>query len=408
MSHSGALGYPTRSDLVVFSEGRTPAERSIEKRRVRKHHVLNAVREHGPLSRTDISRRTGFNIPAVSSLVEELLADGLVREDPAIALRRGRHPVPVVLNEGAAAILAMDVGWMSTTALLLRLDGTVIRRKETSTPDKVRERGLIPWIEKSAASLLLDGGQNLPPLCGVGIGIPGLIGHTGRDALGVTPSVRDSLERFFGVSVLMDNDARMMAFGSLWFGHGRRHDSFVVVNLGHGLGMGIVQEGRVLRGSRGFCGELGHVPLGEPGVSCYCGASGCLENIASGSGLIRMARKRGLAESVEELADRARSGSQAEAELFEEFANRLGAGLATVVNLLDPEAIVLSGRVTRAADVFLPSLERHLRAEALRPLVENTPIHLSEHTTDLGALGAAGAVMQHIFANAHVSLNSVI
>ncbi len=402
----------TRTDLVIVPNSSTPADRSVEKRRIRKHVVLNEVRRNGPLSRAEISKSLGYNLPSVSSLVDELIADGLVLEEEARAIPRGRRPIPIHLNSAAASVIGIDMGRRSTIGMMLNLGGEVMTRIERKTPASKTPAAHIKWAKNVAIRILETGTESSAPLCGVGIAIPGLVTKeqsAEKPGQELIARIRTELEDALGVAVLVQNDARMMALGSLWFGAGRSYRSFAVINIGHGVGMGLVLDGRVLTGKMGFAGEFGYVPIGERGVPGFLGHPDALENTGSGAGLLRMAKEKGVrVKDAAELAELARGGDRKAVEIFERFSQALGRGIATVINLFDLEAVILSGRVCRSSDVFFERMREIVRQHALGPIFESTRIQLSEMDVDLGPMGAAASVFHQIFHNSHVQVEEVI
>lgn len=402
----------TRPELVVVPNSGTPADRSIEKRRLRKHVVLNAIRRHGPLSRAEISKCLGYNLPSVSSLVDELVADGLVIEETARAIPRGRRPIPVHLNHAAAAVLGIDLGRRSSIGMLVNLGGEVVARHERPTPVLKTAKARAKWGIEIAQRVIASAPTPRPPLAGIGMAIPGLViknrvtTSASRDEVDV---LKRSLEEEFEVPAFVENDARMMAMGSLWFGDGKAFESFVVVNIGQGVGTGIVMDGRVVSGHNGFAGELGYLPLGEANVPGFLDRPNALENVVSGAGLMRKAEQKGIkAEDVSELAELARKGHKGAVAIFDDFAHALGLGIASLLNLLDPQAVILSGRVSRAADVFLAKAMGEARRHTLPPIWESAIVKTSSQDVDLGPMGAAACVLHQIFENAHVEVDEVI
>lgn len=406
-----------RTDLVVLpATESTPSDRSIEKRRLRKHYVLNVIRENPGLSRAEIAKTSGFNLPSVSSLVDELISDGLVAEEAARAVMRGRRPIPVYLCDNAASVLGIDIGKHSSMAILTNLAPKRIVTIERPTPRLPDAAAYGAWAVELARSVFTQVGENMPPLCGVGVALPGLVRsfEPGAQAASSedTPAaaVRRELKENLGVEVLVDNDARIMVRGTQWFSpHYLDERNFAVLNVGIGLGLGVAVNGKPMEGASGFAGEIGHIPLGRAGVPCYCGRTGCLENVASGAALSQMAKDAGLETSdVEELAALARNGQQAARSIFGQFAESLGLGIATILSLFNPETLLLGGKVCRASDVFyeplMASVERHaLPASfaAARIVVENPDINLS-------SLGAVATVLHTIYNSSEVSFEQVI
>lgn len=404
---------PIRPGLVLLPSGGTPADRSIEKRRVRKHSLLNVIRQHGPLSRAEISKLSGFNGPSVSSLVEELVADKLVLEESARETSRGRPPVPVRFNGKAASVVGIDIGWSSTIGVLLDLDGNVLANFEAST-SKFKDPGAnVRWILKVIDELIAGTTGEIPPICGVGISTPGLIPRrnpeTDFEDKFLTAEIRNVLSNELEIPVLIDNDARMMAIGSFWFGVGKEHKNFGVLNVGYGLGFGMVLGGKPVRGARGFAGEIGHIPFGDPDVPCSCGRVGCIQNIASGEGLARMAGEAGLqVNDVKEIFDLARAKNEKALAIVNRFSDALARALSTIFTLYDPATVIISGRVSRSSDVYLDRVIQLVQKFTLPQIIKPSRIVLSELDVQLGSLGAAASILHRIFYSSHVEVDHVI
>lgn len=394
----------------------------MAKRRLRKHFVLNVIRENGPLSRAEIAKVSGLNLPSVSSLVDELVTDELVMEEEARTAVRGRRPIPVSLRDNAACVLGIDIGKVSTTTMLANLSAKVLRTTERPTPHLTTPDEHAAWVVQVARETFEQSPDEVPPLCGMGVALAGLVpdvesgspsGENGNvshaDSAGIATAVHTALRDAFGVEVLVENDARLMVPGWRWFGEKAKSQNFAVLNVGYGLGLGISLNGRLLSGAQGFAGELGHIPLGRPDVNCYCGGRGCLENTASGAALTAMARERGLKiTDVGELADLARNGDTKALELFQEFAAALGRGVATVINLFNPEVIILTGKVSRASDLFLDEVKQSVREHALPAALARTQITVETPDVNLSLVGAVAVVLNQIFFSSRISFEEVI
>lgn len=399
--------------LVIVPSSSTPADRSIEKRRLRKHAILNVIRSTGPLSRADLSKISGYNVRSVSNLVDELVGDGLVKELEAVEIPRGRRPIPVILNEKAGCVLGIDIGRHRTIGRLMDLGATVIHEEVLKTPSISQSAKFIDWALKVAETVFQKAGDSIPPLCGIGVGLPGAIWTSGNYSLyNVSETARQIKEEFYrvyGVATLVDNDARMMAHGTLWFGRGNEYPNFAVLKMGVQLGLGLVMNKTVVCGANGGSMELGRIPLATPGVKSMWGGEACLDDVASGSGIERMARERGLGHlSVAEIADAAREGNEEAKEVFALFAQHLGLAIATVINLFHPYAVILSGRLSRAADLFFDEAKAATAKHVLPTVFEKTDIILSDPNARLGSLGAVAIVFDHIFNAGHVRLDEVL
>jgi predicted NBD/HSP70 family sugar kinase len=402
--------------LLLIESPDSPAERTAEKRRIRKHQILNEIRRSGPIARVEIARNLGFNLPTVSGLVDELVSDGLAIESEARKTAIGRRPIPVSLNPNAASVLGVDVGKIVTIGLLMNLSGTVLGRVESATPPFSEPSNQGEWVREFVHEFLASHADTIPPLAGVGVALPGFIYRPERAARHLAPEVeaiQTRLKQDLDIPVIVDNDAQMMALGALWFGNATELRTFCILNVGYGLGMGMVIDRTVYQGFFGHAGEIGHVPLGEPGLRCYCGGRSCLENTASGSGIERMARDAGLVSENKpfmpgDIADMARAGNPAAKEIFSRFARALAHGVGSVVTLFNPEAVILAGRLTRCADVFYDEMMEEIRELTLPGLLSETSITISDLRENAGPLGTCACVLNHIFSASHIAVESIV
>ncbi len=408
-----ANGVPVRKGLVVIPTAQTPADRSIDKRRLRKHAILNVLRRHAPLSRAEVAKETGFNMRTTSMLIEEMVREELILEHEAVETPRGRRPTPLSLNARAASVLGIDIGRNRTIGRLMDLGGGLIVEAELQTPPIGQAEKFAGWALRTARRTIEQAGGGFPPVCGIGVGIPDLVERNGENALfdkqKAAGHIRRELMEEFGIEVLVDVDVRLMSRGSLWFGAGRDYRHFAVLKLGAGLGLGVVIDNELMGGGLEQPMELGHTPMGAVGARCYCGASGCLETVTSGIGIERLAREAGLADpQAPAVAEAARTGDKAALRVFDRFAEGLGRAVATVVNLYAPEAVILSGRLTRAADLYVGRAREVAGRHALGPRFRRVKLIVSDPNARLGALGSVAIVYDHIFHSHHVDVDEVL
>src|SRR5262249_25826960 len=248
--------------------------------------VLNCLREQGPLARVTLAQRTGLSRTTVSSQVERLLHEGLVREgEPQNAAPRGgRRPVPGHFNQTAGYLLRVARGRTHCPLVAANLAAEVVARQsgpcDTNRGPGVTLPLLIAQIREFAAAR----GIAWDRVLGIGMGIPGPVDRASRRL--VAPprmpgwhgvDIPAILGRELNVPVYLGNDANMGALGESRFGAGRGVEVLASVKAGTGIGCGLVVGGRVYAGSQGFAGELGHVTMDEHGPQCECGNRGCLE-----------------------------------------------------------------------------------------------------------------------------------
>ncbi len=354
-------------------------------REVNRSIVLDIIRRGGKVSRTDLARRSTLTKPTVSAIVDDLIARGIVQEvgfGKTVATG-GRRARLLEFNDASAAYLGLRFGVHTTTLAIADARGEVRAIHETPTVAGG------PHATVRSALGLLDGtleeaGLPRSRLESVGVTVPGMIDtRTGTVAfapnLGWTDvPIRSLLQQALDLPVVVHNvtNAGAIAEGRVGAAKGAR--SYVWVYVGHGLGAGIVIDGQLFAGTKGFSGEIGHCPIVEDGPLCSCGLRGCLETLASGRAIERIAAEAvqsGVATKLSEhkgpleaalVLEAARSGDAVAQRILHGVGQQLGVGLSYLINVLDPELVVLGGRVMEAADFILEGARASVARHTLR------------------------------------------
>ncbi|MBO1754550.1 ROK family protein [Allobranchiibius sp. CTAmp26] len=292
------------------------------------------------------------------------------------------------------AVVGVDLGGTKTNAALIDREGHILRRATSRTPG----RGGPGEIVRTVGRLVEQVGRHAHPL-GVGVGSAGVIDHVRGEVVSATSVLRDwagtpirqVLEQWTGLPVVVDNDVHTHALGELWRGRAREVHSMLLVAVGTGVGASLVLDGEVWHGARHVAGHLGHIVSAyADGRPCVCGGWGHLESVASGPAICaEVARQTG--EPVDRLQDvvhAADAGSAIETDALRQGALALGVAVGGVVNLLDPQLVVVTGGVTGAGPSWWTAMDRALRAELL-PATRDVPVLDSELGADAALLGAA-------------------
>ncbi|WP_428838281.1 ROK family protein [Streptomyces javensis] len=378
--------------------------------------VLHAVAAHGPLSRAAVAARVGLTRAAVSTLVDELIRDGLLVElGPSRPGTVGRPGSALQLNEHGPAGLGAEIGVDHLAVCAVDLAGRIRARTELASANRDRPPApvltqLAGLVRQVAAEAELGG---LRPV-GLAVAVPGLVArdsslvvrapNLGWEGADIGPELRAALP---GLPVTVDNEANLGALAELWRGgHDPAPRDFVHVSAEIGIGAAVVLDGQLLRGTHGFAGELGHVPVRPEGPECACGGRGCLEQYAGEEAVLRAsglspeeaaARHPGPGGRIAVLAVRAASGDQLARRALRGAGSALGIALAGAVNLLDPEKVVLGGALTPLAPWLLPALERELGRRLTDPARPGSgAVTVSRLGPDGPLLGAASSVVQAV------------
>ena len=342
--------------------------------------VMGALAGGGPLSRAGVAARTGLTRAAVSSLVEELLGGGLLTEAGAAPSGRvGRPGTALTLHPEGPAGLGLEIGVTHLAGCLVDLSGRTraLERVERGRTDGGDGEPAVLLGRLAGLARRTAGGHGLA-VAGVTVAVPGLLGagagvlahapNLGWRSVPVARMLGDRLGPGLGsLAVEVDNEANLGAQAELWLADGAR--DAVHVSADAGIGAALVVGGRLLRGARGFAGEIGHVPVHPGGPPCACGARGCLEQYAGQEAVARAAGlPTGRGDRVAALARGAAGGDPAVLRALRRAGAALGTALAGAVNLVDPAAVVLGGAYAELGDWLVPAVRRELGARvAVRP-----------------------------------------
>ena len=303
----------------------------------------------------------------------------------------------------------VDVGGTTVKIGLFQEDGTVVDKWEIATKIENEGNAILPDVAKAVGEKLVQHQIAKDMVIGIGVGVPapvtadGVVKQTANLNWGYK-EVKRELEELTGIKVEVGNDANVATLGEMWKGGGQGNKNLVMVTLGTGVGGGIIIDGNILIGTNGAGGEIGHIVM-EPDETerCGCGKTGCLEQYASASGIVRLA-KRYLANfkgdtvleidsvTAKDVFDAVKAGDQAAIEIAKKFGRYLGHGLASVSALVDPSIFVIGGGVSKAGEILFDYIKGPYMEKAFFANKE-VKFALAELGNDAGIYGAAKLVL---------------
>ena len=308
----------------------------------------------------------------------------------------------------AEYVFGVDVGGTTIKMGLFNADGTVLEKWEIPTRTENGGENVLPDIANAVTEKLADKKIAKEEIVGVGIGVPGPVDgkgivhrcvNLGWDVI----NVNEKLSALTGLKVKAGNDANVAALGEMWQGGGRGFSSLVVVTLGTGVGGGIILDGQILTGSSGAGGEIGHIHVQDDETdSCGCGNHGCLEQYASATGIVRLANKeleKGSGDTVlkpgcsaKDVWDAVKVNDPLAIRVAEQFGKYLGQCLAGIAGVVNPEAFVIGGGVSKAGPVILPYIEKYYKPAVFHGS-RDAKFVLATLGNDAGIYGAAKLVL---------------
>ncbi|EYB68309.1 ROK domain-containing protein [Deinococcus phoenicis] len=407
-----------------------PLPDTLDLAAIRARHTLLLLARlwQGNRARVDLARELGLSRSAISSIVTELMEAGLIHEaghraagkeasesgEPGKARggQVGRRATLLALNTRAAYLLAVDLGASHARVDLLDLRCTTLATRSV-THDILRgPASTYALLADLAQAVLVEAGVPREQVAGVGAGVPGPVDHaTGRV---VQPpnmpgwdgeNVMAGLEGALGLGTRVDNDANLGALAENRFGAHRGAPDLIYVKAATGIGAGVLLGGRLHRGVRGGAGEIGHISINEQGPVGRSGNPGSLESYAAAQVLVETATARRAAGTPTALPDAltladliaAADTDPLARAVWAEAGHHLGVAISTALNLFNPSAVVIGGRLAQAGEVFLHALRRSALSRTMRINAGGTRIDLSTLGPDAGVLGAGAMLLDHLF-----------
>ncbi len=387
--------------------------------------VLNYVREYGPISRAAVARATGLSATTVSTIIDALLQEGFVQEGAMqkVVTSGGRRAVSVHFNAVCGYILGIALGRNHLTMLLCDLSASIVSRSMLPFDTGRGAAVCIPLLAAALRAFVSEQGLSWSRVVGVGLGMPGPIDPHLQGP--ITPprmpgwhnvNVRDLLKQESGVPVYLDNNANLGALGESRYGAGRNTNNMIYLQLGAGIGGGLIMDGKMYRGSAGGAGEIGHMTIEPQGPLCSCGKRGCLEALAGAVAIVDEVRRlqalaridrEGAAttgvENASEITDivqvvqAAQAGDPSCKAALERAGMFIGIALANLMNVLNPSLILIDGSSMRAGSLLLEPIRQAIAAYSLPDLRENTRIMAGALGNDAISLGGIAVVLDAIF-----------
>lgn len=295
-------------------------------------------------------------------------------------------------------IIGLDLGGTNVKLALFKKKGKGIIRQQTfSTKKFPTQRRLFNKLVHSIEALISSSGLARRDILGVGVGVPGPVDHN-RGKVYYFPNIagwrnvplRKMLEARLKISVSVDNDVNLMALAELKFGAARGAKNCLCLTLGTGVGGALILEGQIFRGSSSVAGEIGHVPIDLDGPHCNCGSRGCLERFVGNRQVLANAERIfGRKISLEQLSQLAKKGNRKAKSLWTDLALRLGVALSGLVNVFNPELIVIGGGMSNAGNVLFSKVRSTLKSRAMKPHASKVKIVKARLGVDAGLIGAA-------------------
>lgn len=381
--------------------------------------ILNMIREHGPISRAEIAKQSRLTPPTVSNIVKELIQTQFVIETTQGVSKGGRKPTLLEINADHFYIIGVDVGTFQMNFVVTNLFGDLKDTTQKTIPSYPSQEDILATMKKGIRELLTSGKSAPEKFLGIGIGMHGIVDPV-EGVSSFAPSfqlydipIKAELEKEFDMIVKVENDAKTMTLGEYWFGNGNDADNMVGVNVGNGIGAGMMINGKLFHGENNIAGEIGHITIDLSGPKCPCGNYGCLQTLAAGPAIAERARKElkaGKPSKIRELVDHdiekvdgrivyeaASAGDEFSIELLNQTGRYLGIGLTNLIHTLNPKRIIIGGGVSKAGDYLMDGIKETIHTRGLTNKAKETHIVLSKLGEHASAIGACVLILEEFF-----------
>jgi N-acetylglucosamine repressor len=349
--------------------------------------VLKIIWKHSSISRSDIVNKTNLTAATVSRIVKKLISCGFVKEVGYGESNGGRKPIIIELNPKAAMVIGIDIEIDEINGVLVDLKGNILGR-ETVKNKEVEQEKILKKVKDIINKLMkVNNFKYKEKVIGIGIGMHGLVDYY-KGVCIYPPAfgwsnvpVAEIIQKEFKLPVILDNNERALAQGEKWFGVAKNMQNFICLKVGAGIGSGIFTNGTLYRGISMSAGEIGHIVVDEDGPLCICGNYGCLDSLATIPALIKRTIKiirQGAESKIYSMVDgkldtinediifeAAKNDDAIALQILRDTGRYLGIAIANIINVLNPEAVIVEGKIIEAGEFVFQSLRETVKNKAL-------------------------------------------
>lgn len=396
---------------------------------LQKLKILQSLYFGGSKTNTEICELFNISSPTSIRLLNQLIHEGWVKKEGLGKSAGGRKPDLYQLKDDSFYTMGVQMERFKIKMAIFDNHNNKIAEYEDLPFQIETEASVVEHLHKTAIELLKDSQIDLDKLLGIGVSMPGLV--SSREGKNFTyfikeeetESLEEVLKKKFNKPVFILNDAKSACLAESNFGLAKDRKNVLVISMDWGIGLGIIVDGKVYQGSSGFAGEFGHIPLIDDGYLCHCGKRGCLETVASGLALVRMAQtgiKNGESTILNKLSEKeleklqpqtvikaANEGDQFAINILSEIGIHLGKGIAILIQLFNPEIIILEGKFASAQQFITTPIQHSINIYCMAQLRVKTDIRLSNLGDDSVLLGSVATVMENIFENKISEINQL-
>lgn len=396
------------------------------KKEIDKKKILKDLYIRDSLSCADLGKYIHKSLPLTTKLINELLEEGYIVETGFATSTGGRRPQTFALAQNVMYVVSVAMDQLITKIAIIDMQNNFVSAIERIELPLAKNDKAVAILSQKIIEVIKKSAIAKEKIIGVGIAMPGFVnikkGINYSFLFTDNKSVAKIIADKVGLPVYLDNDSSLIALAELRFGLVNQKKNVMVLNIGWGVGLGLILNGELFRGHDGFAGEFSHIPLFNNNKICACGKNGCLETETSLVVLIEKAKEGIKAGRVTRLSTlsfddyekaseaiilAAHEGDQFAAELFSDIGYNIGRGVAVLIHLLNPEVVILSGRGSAAGKILKAPIQQALNEHSIPILAQNTTIEVSAIGYQAELMGAAVLVMENL-ESIHLNVKQLI
>lgn len=384
-----------------------------------KKRIIKSLYLNGELSGAEFSRLLHVSAPTVISYLNELVDEGYIENRGKGDSFGGRKPSIYGLKKNSVYVVGVDIGRKFLNLAVFNSDLEKVSGYKISAVPLDNKEVLLDQVSYQVNKMLNETNIDLEKVMGIGVSMPGLINSDGginyTYLYDENETLADAFQRKFQCPVYLENDTKARTMGEMRYGAAKESNNALVIQIDWGLGLGMILNGRLYKGNSGFAGEFSHIPIEENGVLCNCGKVGCLETLASGNALVRLTLQ-GLENHANSrlfevfqldkdsitpalIIRSAHEGDHFAMSMINEVGTSLGKGIAYLIQILNPELVIIGGLLSEAREYLVTPIMQSLYKYCLPKVREDCDIVLSSLGDDAGVVGAATVVLENILDN---------
>lgn len=380
-----------------------------------KRNIIAYMAVNGQCTLAELTKELHISVPTITKLVQELVQEDIVTDLGKVETPGGRRPNIFGLANSAIYFAGIDIGRDNIQYVLTDLQNNVIRKECDEEFELVDRPQCLERICTGITGFIEKCGVDRGKILGIGVCMAGRVNpNTGRSYKYFTSSersLREIFEERAGVRVLLENDTRARCYAEYSLTRSKEENNMVYLHLGRGVAIGIVMDGELYYGKSGFAGEFGHTPFFDNEIICSCGKKGCLETEVSGiaieqkmvrkikagvNSILRAKVDAGESIHIDDIIDAARHDDNLSIELVEEAGEKVGKSVAFLINIFNPETVVIGGNLAAAGDYLMLPLKSATNKYSLNLVYKDTKFRISRLDDSAGALGVSMLIRNKI------------